>query len=173
LRPFAEGGFCLSADDPDESPGVIDSNGEDDEPLEPGAKYTVKTRRELVAKRVTVWLLFGAIFGLMPLFAVTLKEIFSADGFSLDGILKGGDLFIISAVLSAGALGELLAVGRSGEEMLCIVGGFFCLVCFAGNTIAYVVSGNAAASEVATASLVFFPPTLLASGLCVGMAAYG
>jgi hypothetical protein len=37
----------------------------------------VESRRKSTTKRVLVWLLFGAFFGLMPLFAVTLKEVFS------------------------------------------------------------------------------------------------
>lgn len=134
----------------------------------------VESRRKTTAKRVLVWLLFGAVFGLMPLFAVTIKEEFSPVGFNLDELLKNGDLFIVSAVLAAGAIGELLAAASRGMSFfLSIISGFFCLMTFAGDTIAYVVAGSGSPAEVATASLWFFPVTLLASGLCVGTAAYG
>jgi hypothetical protein len=134
----------------------------------------VESRRKLATKRILVWLLFGAFFGLMPIFAVTLKEIFSPSGFNMDELLKNGDLFIVSAVLSAGAIGELLAAASRGMSFyLAVIAGFFCLVTFAGDTIAYVVAGNAQPGEVVTASLWFFPLTLLASALCVGTAAYG
>lgn len=134
----------------------------------------VESRRKNAAKRVLVWLLFGAIFGLMPLFAVTLKEVFSPTGFKIDELLKNGDLFIVSAVLAAGAIGELLAAASRGMSFyLAVISGFFCLITFAGDTIAYVVAGSAPPAEVTTASLWFFPVTLLASGLCIGTAAYG
>lgn len=133
----------------------------------------VESRRALVSKRLIVWVLFGAFFGLMPLFAVGLKEVFSPSGFHIDNVLKNGDLFIVSAVLAAGALGELLAAASRGLSFFAaVVAGFFCLVTFAGDTIAYLVAGSASTSEIVIASLWFFPITLLASGLCVGMAAY-
>lgn len=134
----------------------------------------VESRRKAMAKRVLVWFLFGAIFGLMPLFAVALKQTFSVDGFDIDELLKDGELLIVSAVLSAGALGELIAAAARGgmDFFLTILGGFFCLITFAGDTISYVVAANAPASEVVLASLWCFPLTLLASGLCIGTAAY-
>ena len=138
------------------------------------AEVRVESRRKVASKRLVVWLLFGAIFGLMPLFAVSIQEAFSKSGFDIDQLLKHGDLFIASAVLSAGAIGELLAAASRGMSFyLAVIAGFFCLAAFAGDTIAFVVAGSAPPAEVATASLWFFPLTLLASGLCVGTAAYG
>jgi hypothetical protein len=138
------------------------------------AGVIVESRQRIMVKRILVWLLFGAIFGLMPLFAVGIKEAFSKNGFNIDQLLQGGDLFIVAAVLAAGALGELLAAASKGMNFYAaIIAGFFCLAAFAGDTIAFLVAGSAPASEVATASLWFFPLTLLTSGLCVGTAAYG
>lgn len=134
----------------------------------------VEPRRTVAIKRLIVWLLFGAVFGLMPLFAVSLKEVFSSGGFHINNVLKNGDLFIVSAVLAAGAIGELLAATTRGlSSFVAVIAGFFCLATFAGDTIAYVVVGSASASEIATASYWFFPITLVASGVCVGTAAYG
>lgn len=147
---------------------------DDDESQAQSSVTKVESRHRSATKRVLVWLLFGAVFGLMPLFAVSLKEAFTPAGFNIDTLLKSGDLFIVSAVLSAGALGELIAAASKGGMSFYFVvfSGFFCLAAFAGDTIAYVVASNATPSEVAIASLWCFPLTLLASGLCVGTAAY-
>jgi hypothetical protein len=140
-----------------------------DEQAASSAGVKVESRRKIATKRILVWLLFGAFFGLMPIFAVTLKEVFSPQGFSIDELLKSGELFIVSAVLSAGAIGELLAAASRGMSFyLAVISGFFCLAAFAGDTIAYVVAENAPPAEITVASLWFFPLTLLSSGLCVG-----
>ena len=124
-------------------------------------------------QRILVWLLFGAIFGLTPIFAVAIKEAFSKDGFDIDQLLKTGELFVAAAVLSAGAIGELIAAAARGANFyLAVITGFFCLAAFAGDTIAFVVADSAPPAEVAVVSLWFFPLTALASALCVGTAAY-
>jgi len=84
------------------------------EHIAPPQNVVVESRRTVAIKRLIVWLLFGAVFGLMPLFAVSLKEVFSPDGFHINNVLKNGDLFIVSAVLAAGAIGELLAATTRG-----------------------------------------------------------
>lgn len=133
----------------------------------------VESRRELATKRILVWLLFAAIFGLMPVFAVAIKEALSPDGFHIAGAVRNGDVFIVSAVLAAGALGELIAAASKGMNFWgAILAGFFTLAAFAGNTVAYVYAGTAPANAVVTASYWVFPLTLLASGICVWTAAY-
>jgi hypothetical protein len=132
---------------------------------------SVESKKMAVTKRLLVWFLFGAIFGLLPLFAQALKEVLSPAIFHINSILQSGELFIVSAVLSAGALGELLATVSRRVSLVTIVAGFFCLTCFAGNTIAYVTADAAAISEIVAVSLWFFPPTLVASGVCIGVAA--
>lgn len=136
------------------------------------AELKEESRRKIAAKRILVWLLFGAVFGLMPLFAVMIKELLSPEGLRFSTVLNGGDLFIVSAVLSAGALGELLASTGEKSDFIVIISGFFCLACFAGNTLAFVFASNARTSEIVILSLWFFPATLLASASCVGTAAY-
>lgn len=85
----------------------------------------VESRSMLATKRLIVWLLFGAVFGLMPLFAVALKEVFSSGGFHITNVLKNGDLFIVSAVLAAGAIGELLAATTRGlSSFIAVIAGF-------------------------------------------------
>jgi hypothetical protein len=133
-----------------------------------------ESRGRLATKRILVWALFGAFFGLMPLFARMLQEIFSPVGFSIDELLMNGELFIVSAVLSAGALGELLAAASKGMGyFVAVLTGFFCLATFAANTIAFVVATSASPGQVTVGSLYLFPFSLLSSGVCVWTAAYG
>ena len=109
----------------------------------------------------------------MPLLAVSLKEILSPTGFSIDDVLKHGDLFVVSAVLAAGALGELLAaVSRGPRFYLVVLAGFFGLLTFGADTFAYMAATTARADEVAVISIWLFALTLLASASCVWTAAY-
>lgn len=133
----------------------------------------VEPRRNVATKRILVWLLFAAIFGLMPVFAVAIKEALSPDGFHIAGAVRNGDVFIVAAVLAAGVLGELIAAASKGMNFWgAILDGFFTLAAFAGNTVAYVYAGSAPATTVVTTSYWVFPVTLLASGVCVWTAAY-
>jgi hypothetical protein len=140
-----------------------------------GSPTVVKldSRRSIATKRILVWLLFAGIFGLMPIFAVAIKEALSPGGFHIIGAIRNGDVFIVSAVLAAGALGELIAAASKGMNFFgAILAGFFTLAVFAGNTVAYVYAGAAPASTLVTASYWVFPVTLAASGICVWTAAY-
>jgi hypothetical protein len=128
--------------------------------------------RQRMITRLVVWSLFGVIFGLLPLIALSLKGVLSKDGFHFGEVLGGGELFVVSAVLAAGAMGELFAATFNTKASLLVIwAGFFCLLCFAGNTMAFMQVGSAPHSAVVDVSAWFFPPTLLASGVCVGTAA--
>ena len=162
-------GYKLSSDAPEDTSNALAVTGTY---THPERVRLVNSRRQVAGKRVLVWLLFGAIFGLFPLFAVALKEVLSPGGFHIDSILASGDLFIISAVLSAGALGELIAASSKELELMVILAGFFCFVCFAGNTLAFAFAGAAKPSQIITLCAWFFPATLIASASCVGRAAY-
>jgi hypothetical protein len=138
-----------------------------------------------------VWLIFGVVFGGLPLIADGVVEAFSANGFSSNLLLIEGGLFIVSAVMAAGAIGELFVA-----DLLCV-----------GNTAAYIASATPVScltaeqrtvdsplkqiAELATLqqqacmssasflhptlafhlSLWFFVATALASAACIGMAA--
>lgn len=121
--------------------------------------------------RLAVWLLFGVVLGLLPLIANGIKGVMSNQGFSLTEVLGGGELFIVSAVIAAGAIGELL-VGtvRRRPPLLTVLAGFCTLAAFAANTMAYMAVSTAPHSIVTNLSLGFFPFTLLASGFSIGMA---
>lgn len=78
----------------------------------------VTSRRKALITRLSVWLLFGVILGLLPLIASVIKGAMSPDGLSFTQVLGGGELFIVSAVIAAGAMGELFA-GPSRRDRFC------------------------------------------------------
>ncbi|MBV1851879.1 hypothetical protein [Catellatospora tritici] len=132
----------------------------------------VQTERQRVVLRLSVWAAFGVFFGLLPLFALVIKELFSESGFHINRVLGTGELFVVAAVLAAGAMGDWVASAFKGNPgVKSIFAVFFCLAGFAGNTMAYMQVSNARPSLVVALSTCFFLPSLLASGVCVGMAA--
>lgn len=132
----------------------------------------VTSRRKTLITRLSVWLLFGVILGLLPLIASVIKGAMSTGGLSFTEVLGGGELFIVGAVIAAGAMGELFAGAfKEGPSLLTILAGFWTLLAFAANTMAYMAVSTAPQTTVVHLSLGFFPFTLLASGLSVGTAA--
>ncbi|MGH3784886.1 MAG: hypothetical protein ACRDRO_30815 [Pseudonocardiaceae bacterium] len=134
--------------------------------------------------RLAVWLLFGVVIGLLPLIARIIQDAMSKDRFSFTEVFRSGELFIVSAVIAAGAMGELFAGSVSSRlsgalrtselwpRLLTILAGFWTLLAFAANTMAYMAVPTAPQSTVMHLSLAFFPITVLASGLSIGTA-YG
>ena len=59
-------------------------------------------------QRLVVWLLFGCLASLLPLVIEFVKAIDTAEGPSFSRIFGSGELLIISAVLAAGTLGEVI-----------------------------------------------------------------
>jgi hypothetical protein len=104
------------------------------------------SRRSAILTRLLVWLIFGVVFGGLPFIAGGVIETFSPGGFSLNDLLGEGGLFIISAVMAAGALGELfVAVLPERERNYQVAAGGSCLLLCVGNTAAYVASTTSAA----------------------------
>jgi hypothetical protein len=101
----------------------------------------VPPRWPTVFTRLLVWLIFGVFFGGLPLIADGVTETFSATGFSLNSLLVQGGLFIVSAVMAAGAIGELfVAELPERERNYRVAAGGFCLLLCVGNTAAYIAS---------------------------------
>jgi hypothetical protein len=85
--------------------------------------------------------MFGVVFGGLPLIADGVVEAFSASGFSLSLLLIQGGLFIVSAVMAAGAIGELFVADLPDRERnYRVAAGGFCLLLCVGNTAAYIAS---------------------------------
>lgn len=101
------------------------------------------SRRPIVFTRLLVWLIFGVVFGCLPLIADGVIEAFGASGFSVNFLLIQGGLFIVSAVMAAGAIGELFVADLPEQERnYRVAAGGFCLLLCVGNTAAYVASST-------------------------------
>lgn len=108
------------------------------------------SRRPMVITRLLLWLIFGVVIGLLPLFADGIKETLSAGGFSFSHTLSQGELFVVSAVIAAGAIGELFVANLPKRESnYKIAGGGFCFLLCMGNAFAYAYSTISVACAVA------------------------
>lgn len=109
----------------------------------PAVKPSGHSRRPIITTRLLVWIIFGVLFGGLPLIADGVTEAFSPSGFDFNLLLIQGGLFIISAVMAAGAIGELFVADLPDRERnYRIAAGGFCLLLCVGNTIAYVASAT-------------------------------
>jgi len=117
------------------------SSGEDDP-----ASTEHPARRPIIVTRLLAWVVFGVIFGGLPLIADGVRDEFSAGGLDLNLVLVQGGLFIVSAVMAAGAIGELfMAKLPDNEHNFRIIVGGGCLLFCLGNAIAYVASTTSVA----------------------------
>lgn len=146
------------------------------QPAQPGSS----SRRPIVVTRLLVWILFGVLFGGLPLIADGVVDAFSADGFSLNFLLIQGGLFIISAVMAAGAIGELFVADIPNRERnYRIAAGGSCLLLCVSNTAAYIASATSVAclaAEQRTVNAIAVPMQQTAAaaqrGACVNSAAF-
>jgi hypothetical protein len=103
----------------------------------------------LVATRLTLWITFGVIFGLLPIVMNAFKggTCGQAD-FNFTDILGKGDLFVIAAVVAGGCIGELLGAffardySRKGAVFKVMVGlaTFGTILAVLANIIGYFVT---------------------------------
>jgi hypothetical protein len=117
--------------------------------------------------RMLTWLIFGVLFGLLPIIALTIKGALSPQGPSFDEILGRGDLFVISAAIAAGAIGEVLASPARMVAGSRLARAGSCMFCLAANAMAFMSVDGAPTHAVSTMSFSFFFPTMIASGLCI------
>jgi len=77
--------------------------------------------------RLVMWVLFGCVASLLPLAIQAIKGINSPGGPTFTAVCGNGELLIISAVIAAGVLGELiLGLSRSPDVMFFLVLSFAC-----------------------------------------------
>lgn len=114
------------------------------------------SRRPIVITRLLVWIIFAVIFGGLPLIADGVVGAFSPDGFNLNFVLISGGLFIVSAVMAAGAIGELFVADLpNSERNYRIAAGGSCLLLCVGNTVAYVAAATSVACLAAEQTAVY------------------
>jgi hypothetical protein len=127
-----------------------------------------------------MWLAFGCIASLLPVGIQFLHAIDSPEGATFGRIFGDGELLVISAVIAAGALGEVI-LGMPGS-ILKLIFTFTCgselliaslwfgdlsgkigvaqTVTVNGNTMVFIIK----AGSVASASMVMFIATILTCG---------
>ncbi|MER6507299.1 MULTISPECIES: hypothetical protein [unclassified Nonomuraea] len=137
----------------------------------PPAGLTRARARQIIG-RLTLWVVFGVIFGLLPIWIDALRGVMSPQRFSWMSILAKGELFIASSALAAAAVGELVFApfGHEWQIMRAMMVGSSLLCCI-GNAVAYTQVAMAGPGTVANVSLTLFVLTLAASAACVGLAA--
>jgi hypothetical protein len=145
----------------------------DAEPV--GARNGPGRRRSVeIAGRLVFWLVFGVIIGLLPIALLAIKDYMDAPHMiSIETILGNGELFVVSAVVCAGAVGELLSV-RSGHWFIKLVTVPFagcCVLCLCGNAAAFALTSGSAEHQAASLSMILFLPSIATSAFCVGRAA--
>jgi hypothetical protein len=128
--------------------------------------------------RLVAWLIFAVIIGVLPLARPVSRDFLAGSDVDLDSVFGSGELFIVSGLLAAGAIGEIALGGLRGEDSLApLIALGACFMCFALNTLAYWsigvgASGNVELSNsVSTKSLQMFVATLAACASCVWIGA--
>jgi hypothetical protein len=89
---------------------------------------------------------------------------------SWQDLLSSGELFVVAAVLAAGAIGEILyAVIPGTDRIWSVIAGASCLLTLVGNTVAYVSIDSQHLENAVAMSWIFFIPTVIAcaSGIYV------
>jgi hypothetical protein len=144
------------------------------DPATPGPDRTRATSNRTLLRipfrRLFVWLLFSVVFGLFPIIAAEFKGLTASKGFNFGDALSTGELFVVSAVLSAGAMEELFSAESKEHRggYLRITAGFCGLFCFCANTMAFMEVGSTSSQLNTTLSVVFFIVTTMASAVCIG-----
>jgi hypothetical protein len=144
------------------------------------ASRTTEGRGPKVFVRLTGWVVFGAVVSLLPLIKPFSGDISFANGFKFDWrhILGTGELFIVGAVLAAGAFGEILMGEFSGwRKVFAVLAAAFTFLIFLSDTLAYWIATGSAENIAATAhgeilrpGLALFISSVVAGGACVYLA---
>jgi hypothetical protein len=125
--------------------------------------------------RLIAWLIFGVIMALLPLARSASSDVF-VHNITPEDAFGDGELFVVAAVIAAGAVGEAVVAGlRTKDKLFPLLAFGGCFLCFVVNTIAYWALGSATASElsphrVSSVSLWLFGIAVVASGSVIWLA---
>lgn len=124
------------------------------------------------AFKLFTWAIFGVLFGLFPVFANAYKGEHSSKGFSLEDAFASGELYIVSAIIAANSVGELLnlAAREHKRSPFLVVGvGAACLICFVLSTFNYMeVSAPSPAVAIDSQRLFWWTFAFSALGIWLG-----
>jgi hypothetical protein len=118
------------------------------------------------------WIIFSVIITLTPLFYNVLRNIGRGKGVNLVKLVANGELLLVSAAISAGALGHLFgSEGTMGRSEILSGGGCVWVLMIATYWFADVSelreSGGGAEKAIATGSLIIFIIAVIAGFFCV------
>ncbi|WP_152626858.1 hypothetical protein [Streptacidiphilus carbonis] len=133
------------------------------------------SRKPAILLRLAMWGLFGVVFSWMPLGIDMLKDLIKLDGVEYKSIIGNGELFVISAVIATGAVGEVAAADFPAKgKIFRIVCGAICGLSCLANSAAYAIFSPESPTpngDIATISLVSFAFATITSAFCIGLAA--
>lgn len=122
------------------------------------------SRKSEILSRASVWLLFGVVFGALP---VLLSMVVGG----LDIVLARGELLISSAAIAGGVIGELFyADVPSSEKTYRALAGGFCAILLCCSTAAFMVHGQVA-DYIVPLSWALFAGTVVAGLTSIAMVA--
>lgn len=113
--------------------------------------------------------MFGVILGILPLIVRLVEGFMSANGLSVVAVLGDGELFISSAAISGGALGDLLyAIRPRDRPAVRLLLGFFAMATTLLTSLAYLVARSGSPPDkIVNSSLILFFATLVSAGSCI------
>lgn len=128
-------------------------------------------------KKVIRWIIFSVIIGITPIFLNFFSILFSKEiDFSFFLLVSKGESFLISAVIAAGAVGELIGRGQRWEIGKIISGGSCLLLLIFSSYLFSRISGLGPTelldqmNSINTTSVTIFSCTFIASAFCVALA---
>jgi hypothetical protein len=129
--------------------------------------------------KLLVWMLFGVVIALMPFYTRSIINYDRGQPVTLGEILADGELLVVSVVINAAAIGELMSKKEVPEHFrlarVAVIGVSVALLCVMSTWFADVSSIHAeggklpANHNMAGESLAFFFSTLVASATCLAL----
>ena len=129
-----------------------------------------------MSEKLVRWIIFGVIIGLLPILFDVIRNLTRGQQLRFNQISSRGELLLVSAVISASAIGELIASGNSLIVAKLVSGGscvvmlFFSSLCFAD--ISSELSNDPSSlipNIVSKLSFIVFFWTVVVSGISVAL----
>jgi hypothetical protein len=141
----------------------------------PGSATTpdvaIAARKTLRNRRLVVWTFFGLIFGLLPLLIKSLT-LLNDEEFTWGALLSSREQFLVLSVLSVGAAGEVIAASvPEDSKTSAITAAASALLAFTANLLVYVGVSSSKTGLLEVLTVILLPLSVLASMICIGMAA--
>lgn len=132
-----------------------------------------------MSDKLTRWLIFGVGIALIPLLFSLMNMVTKGKFEGIETVVDNGELLLIAATISAGAVGELIGAGtHRSRAKLCAGGGCVATLMlsslyFASISVAHNTSQTVDKEIVAIVSAVLFVCGVITSGSCIAMSESG